>query len=135
VIHGLLEVVTYSAPLARLAQIRSAGVTDMRFGNILDEDWAGRDRFARGADMRHDAWLPDGVLCYAIAATTAKAARARLPGDGLVPVDSALGRHTRKDLTLAFPEAHTWIAFGAGHLDLLSRPEVYAKLRTWFALP
>ncbi|MEZ0310524.1 MAG: esterase/lipase family protein, partial [Myxococcota bacterium] len=34
----LLGVSRYSAPLARLGQIRSAGVTDLRYGNVLDED-------------------------------------------------------------------------------------------------
>jgi hypothetical protein len=46
-------------------------------------------------------------------------------------VDSALGRHRKPELTLAFPETHRWIGFGMGHLDLLHRPEVYATLRQW----
>jgi hypothetical protein len=50
-----------------------------------------------------------------------------------VPVDSALGRHARPELTLAFPEAHTLIVHGAGHLDLLDRPEVYQALFGWLA--
>ena len=37
----------------------------------------------------------------------------------------------KPELTLAFPEAHQWIGFGMGHLDLLSRAEVYATLRAW----
>jgi hypothetical protein len=32
---------------------------------------------------------------------------------------------------LAFSEAHQWIGFGMGHLDLLDRPEVYSKLESW----
>ena len=58
-IDVLLQVSRYSAPLARLGKIRSAGVTDMRFGSILDEDWEGKDRFARSKDLRRP--LPD--LC------------------------------------------------------------------------
>ena len=65
----LLGVSRYSAPLARLGKIRSAGVTDMRFGIVLDEHWEGRDRFAHGGDPRRTLKLPDGVECYAIAAT------------------------------------------------------------------
>jgi pimeloyl-ACP methyl ester carboxylesterase len=41
----ILEISPYSAPFSRLGKIRSAGVTDLRYGNILDEDWKGRDRF------------------------------------------------------------------------------------------
>ena len=132
-IDTMLVVSRYSAPLARLGQIRSAGVTDMRFGNVRDEDWQGRGRFERGTDRRVPLPLPAGVECYAIAATSAPTPRAKLPSDGIVPVESALGRCERSDLALAFPDSHRWIAFGAGHLDLLDRPDVYATLRSWLA--
>ena len=79
--------------------------------------------------------LPRGVRCYAIAGSCASGAGAVgwLIGDGLVPVESALGRHRDPALALAIPDRHHWIARGAGHFDLLSRPDVYARLRTWFA--
>ena len=133
-IDALLGVSRYSAPLARLGKIRSAGVTDLRFGNVLDEHWKGRDRFAKEGDPRAELKLPDGVECYAIAATTATAPTDPLPGDGLVPVDSALGRHARAELSLRFSEAHQWIGFGMKHLDLLSSLEVYVKLRGWLGV-
>ncbi|RKH43326.1 alpha/beta hydrolase [Corallococcus sp. AB049A] len=129
----LLEFSPYSAPFARLGRIRGAGVTDLRFGNVLDAHWEGRERFGWGGDVRRGLTLPEGVDCYAVAATTAKALAERLPGDGLVPVDSALGRHALPELTLRFPEAHQRIIPGANHLDLLDHPEVYATLRTWLA--
>jgi pimeloyl-ACP methyl ester carboxylesterase len=132
-IDVLLGVSRYSSPLASLGKIRSAGVTDLRFGSVLDEDWEGRDRFEKTADARKPLALPVGVECFAIAGTTAPKARAKLPGDGLVPVDSALGRHERPEMTLGFPEAHQWIAFGVAHLDLLGRTEVYEQLRGWLA--
>ena len=40
----------YVAAFGRLGKIRSAGVTDLRYGNSVDEDWRGRDRFAREPD-------------------------------------------------------------------------------------
>lgn len=129
----LLELSPYSAPFARLGRIRSAGVTDLRFGNVLDAHWEGRERFGWGGDVRRGLTLPERVDCYAVAATTAKVMTQRLPGDGLVPVDSALGRHARPELTLRFPEANQRIILGANHLDLLDHPEVYATLRTWLA--
>ncbi|MCK7497623.1 MAG: hypothetical protein MZW92_47715 [Comamonadaceae bacterium] len=43
----LLGATPYAAPFARLGKVRSAGITDLRHGNLLDEDWVGRDRFAR----------------------------------------------------------------------------------------
>ncbi|RKH47702.1 esterase/lipase family protein [Corallococcus sicarius] len=129
----LLGISPYSAPLARLGQIRGAGVTDLRFGNVLDEHWEGRERFGWGGDARRQLALPEGVDCYAVAATSAQALSERLPGDGLVPVDSALGRHLQGELTLRFPEANQRIILRANHLDLLNHPEVYAALRTWLA--
>jgi hypothetical protein len=130
----LLGVSRYSAPLARLGKIRSAGVTDLRHGYVLDEHWAGRDRFGHRLDDRVPLPLPAGVRCYAIAATrSAPGTAAKLRSDGLVAVDSALGRHARPELTLAFPEAHRWIAHGANHLALLERRDVYARVRAWLS--
>jgi len=54
-------------------------------------------------------------------------------GDGLVPLDSALGRHRDVGKTLAVPPQRQWIARGTGHLDLLGRPEVYRQLHRWLA--
>jgi hypothetical protein len=129
----LLGASRYSAPFARLGRIRSAGVTDMRFGSVLDEDWEGRDRFGGIADPRGPLALPGGVRCCAIAATLGDGGGGRLPGDGLVPVESALGRHTKAKLALRFTEANRWIAHGMGHLDLLDRAEVYDKIRSWLS--
>jgi hypothetical protein len=56
-----------------------------------------------------------------------------LVGDGLVPVDSALGRHRDPARTLPFPADRQWIARGASHLDLLDDPEVYARIRDWLS--
>jgi pimeloyl-ACP methyl ester carboxylesterase len=132
-IDRALEISRYSAPLSRLGKLRSAGVTDMRHGNVLDEHWQGRDRFAHADDPRKRLTLPDGVQCYAIAATTTPLPQKKLRGDGLVPVDSALGRHKKAGLVLGFPEDHQWIGHGMGHLDLLNRREVYETLRSWLS--
>jgi len=132
----LLSTNAYTAPLARLGKIRSAGITDLRFGNLVDEDWKRRDRFARGRDPRVAVPLPENVACYAMAATTGKKAgdlSDRLLGDGIVPLASALGQHPNSRLTLTFPESRQWVAHGTNHLDLLSRPEVYAQLKRWLA--
>jgi hypothetical protein len=133
-IDQLLGYSTYTAPLARLGKIRSAGVTDLRHGNLLDEDWEGRDRFAPGSDTRGVVPLPEGVECFAAAATTAKESgslRDQLLGDGLVPLRSALGLHDSAERDLGIPAARRWIGTGMHHFDLLSRPEAYARIRGW----
>lgn len=127
-----------TAPFARLGELRSAGITDLRYGNLVDEDWQGRDRFEHSGDARRRVPLPRAVRCYAVAGCTGRRLddiRARLLGDGLVPLDTALGRHEERARTLAFPPSRQWIAFGSHHLDLLSRAEVYDKIRGWLATP
>lgn len=130
----LLEQTPFTAPFARLGKIRSAGITDLRQGLVLDEEWQGRDRFAGRALPRRGLPLPVEVQCFTVAATTGTLddrVRTRLLGDGLVPVPSALGEHRNSRLALAFLPQHRWIAYGCNHLDLLSSAEVCQRLRAW----
>ena len=129
----LIGISPYTAPFARLGKVRSAGIKDLRHGYLRDEDWqAGprtRERSARGTPP-----LPAGVGCYAIAASKQQrpsSSWAKARGDGLVPVSSALGRDRDPSLDLAFPETHRWVGYGIGHLDLLSRLDVYEHIRAW----
>ncbi|MDQ7745167.1 lipase family alpha/beta hydrolase [Hydrogenophaga pseudoflava] len=139
--HGadwLLASNPFTAPFARLGKLRSAGITDLRHGLVQDADWQGRDRFASGTDHRQPLPLPDGVACYAVAATLAgqrSRLAERLTGDGLVPLDSALGRHENPSMRLALAPDHQCTVYRTGHLDLLSSPKVAAQLRTWLAAP
>lgn len=135
----LLDGSPYTTAFSRLGKLRSAGITDLRHGSVLEEDWAGKDRFApppRGGAKRHDLPLPAGVKCYAIAASLSKragGAGARLLGDGLVPVRSALGLGKSPAAALDFAADRQWIGFGLNHLDLLDSPAVYERLRRWLA--
>ena len=129
-----LEASPFASPLARLGKVRSAGITDLRHGNLLQEDWQGLDPGTEAEDRRRPVPLPAGVRCCAVAGTAGEDAdswQGRLWGDGLVSVDSALGRHPDPQHDLAFPENQTWIGQGLGHLDLLTRPEVYEQVRRW----
>jgi pimeloyl-ACP methyl ester carboxylesterase len=124
----ILGATPYTKPFARLGKIRSAGITDLRYGNVLERDWT------NDADTRVTTPLPKDVECFAIAATTGKSKRDlrdALLGDGLVPVASALGKHRLIKHRLAFPEQNTWIVYGRNHMDLLSDGEVYAQLAKW----
>ena len=134
-IDAILETSAHSAPFARLGKIRSAGITDLRFGSTRESDWRGRDRFDRHGDCRQPTPLPEHVQCYAIGAMagTGEGIRDRLLGDGLVPLDSALGRHRDPSLALAFPESRRWIGYGMSHLELLSRVEVDEQVANWLA--
>ena len=133
-VDAIIYKTPYAAAFGRLGRIRSAGITDLRFGNLMDEEWQGCVRFAREPDQRRAVPLPKGVACYAIAATTAASPgdlKDRLVGDGLVPVASALGRHKDRAGALRFPADRQWVACETGHLDLLSRRDVYEQIARW----
>lgn len=130
----LLEKTPYIAPFAVLGRMRSAGITDLRDGCVLEEDRKGRDRAASRGDSCRSLPLPRRVQCYTIAAMIGNAPsprRDRLIGDGLVPVASALGHHPAPRRSLAFPRSHQWTITGTSHLGLLSSGEVYKRLRGW----
>ncbi len=133
-IDVLLDSTPYSAPFTALGRIRSAGITDLRHGSLLDADWEGHHRFTARGDTRHPVPLADDVAQYVVAASTGRAprdAKTRLLGDGLVPVASALGDHRDAAFTLRFPTSHRRIVYRAGHLDLLSSPDVYEQILAW----
>jgi pimeloyl-ACP methyl ester carboxylesterase len=132
----LLGIHQYTAPLKRLTQIRSAGITDLRHGNILETDWQTRNRFDFSRDKRTPLPLPPGVKCYALASTIAAQANKigdQLIGDGLVPLDSALGRHENKAFNLHFPLERQWVGRDINHMQLLSNTEVYRAIKNWLA--
>ena len=132
----ILNVSTYTAAFARLGKIRSSGITDLHYGNLLDEDWQYHDRFARSTDIRRDIPLPDGTLCYAVGGSIAKRASAlgeQLLGDGLVPLRSALGQHADPSRNLSFLESQQWIGYGMNHMDLLDRKEIYEQILQWLS--
>jgi pimeloyl-ACP methyl ester carboxylesterase len=115
--HGLdllLAAAPYAAPLARLGRVRSAGITDLRHG-------------LRGP-------LPQGPRCWAVAATLSRGSgrlKDHVLGDGLVPLNSALGRHTDRQRTLRIPRARQCVLRETGHLELLNSPAVAAQLLQW----
>ena len=128
----------YTAAFARLGKLRSAGITDLRHGSLLDADWSGTDRFAHGRDTRAEVPLPVGVACFAIAGALGRepgALPGKVLGDGLVPIASALGRHKQISRCLAFEPDKQWIAQGLNHLDLLTNEAVLTRLRLWLMAP
>jgi len=135
-LHALLGAISYTKPFAALAQLRSAGVTDLRYGNLLHEDWHGHGRFDPGPDGRQRVPLPATVNCYTVAATLAEKRSLvsdRLLGDGLVPLRSALGQHDHPSMNLAFAPSSQWIAYRTSHMELLNSPAVNEQILDWLA--
>ena len=69
-VDGLLGISPYAAPFARVGKARSAGITDLRYGNLQDGDWQHRSRHDQRHDDRLPTPLPAGVEVCLVAATT-----------------------------------------------------------------
>jgi hypothetical protein len=130
----LIGISPYSAPFMRLGKIRSAGIRDLRHGNVRDSDWQDRDGDGR-ADGRTPLPLPKQVSAHAIAVTTQERREdgddTKLRGDGLVPIASALGEHADRAFDLRIPRSRRWVGHGINHLELLGNDKVYRRIERW----
>ena len=141
----VLGATPYASPFAKLGKVRSAGITDLRHGSVLDDDWQGQDRFEPGIKALTPVPLPASVRCYAIAATiddvserkSVSATGKRLLGDGLVPLDSALGsalgKHDDPKRNLKFLPENKCVLHGVNHMELLKAAQVYPALKAFVA--
>ena len=119
---------------AELLNGRSDGVKDLRYGYIVDEEWAGKDPDEVFADARRNVPLVDGVGYYFLAATISRDPEhplGHLLGDLMVRLPSASGEA---------PEAARRIHFSGGavfpgmnHIHIANHPEVYDALRDLLA--
>ncbi|MFT5646561.1 MAG: pimeloyl-ACP methyl ester carboxylesterase [Aureispira sp.] len=130
----LLEAMPYTRPFAKLGKMRSAGITDLRLGILVEEDWKNLDRFENEIEQATLLPLPKTVDCYAVAASMeSKTTETPLQqlGDGLVPIKSALGQHKNAAQSLQFKPTNTSILYKKNHLDLISSLEVYQKIKQY----
>jgi pimeloyl-ACP methyl ester carboxylesterase len=126
IVDVVLGASPYTAAIARIGARRSAGITDLRHGSVLESDAADA--------LPAPVPLPPGVQSYAVAGVLAADAahwKGKLLGDGLVTVDSALGRHPDPARCLAFAPDRQWTAEGVGHLGLLNDPAVVRQVEAW----
>lgn len=117
---------------ARILQGRSAGIKDLRYGYVFDEDWRGADPDALLEDRGAPLSLLDGVsYCFVSAAVTRDPAHplGALVGDLLVRGPSAVPEALSRS---AFPIETA--RYGAMlHHEVQSHPGVYALLRRFLA--
>ena len=115
--------------LASFLNARSAGVKDLRFGALLDEDWRDCDPDEFLLDRCNEVpFLPDAVYHF-VAASAAPRAVGLLVGDSLVRPRSAAGRGRSRQVP--FKSAHGLTLTGLHHFDLLNHPTIYDKLVEW----
>jgi pimeloyl-ACP methyl ester carboxylesterase len=130
----LLGLTDVTRPFAAVLNRRSAGIKDLRFGALRDEDWQGIDVDALLANRGSDVPLLDGAAHYCIAATVTRDPRHPVGvavGDLLVREASARGRGRLR--RLQFPLEHGRHFGPMHHFELLNHPDVYEQMRRWLA--
>ncbi|MDO8862916.1 alpha/beta fold hydrolase [Haliea sp. E1-2-M8] len=130
----MLQQTRFTRPLA-LGKYRSAGIKDLRFGNLLDEDWEGWHPDRPGRDRRRAVPLMPSVDYYFVAATLGAHLRHPLGvllGDMLVRTDSAVGYHKDTSRCLEVNPEHCKVFHERNHFALLSDPRVHQQLIQWW---
>ena len=114
---------------------RSAGIKDLRFGAILDEDWLEQDPDARARPVDHQV-TPLRRAAYLIVAGSLTADPdhpvARAIGDALVTPSSASGTSDGASGDGLFPGATVLVFPKVTHIALANRPEVYDAIDRWW---
>jgi pimeloyl-ACP methyl ester carboxylesterase len=128
-----LALVPETRPFARALNLRSAGVKDLRYGYLVDEDWLGHDcdTFLRRA-AREIPFMPSANH-YFVCATLSRSPDApigRIIGDLLVLRASAWA-HDGRGERMRFPVEHYRHVGGANHFDLLNHRAIYKQIRCW----
>lgn len=125
----------FAGSLAKLGDLRSAGIIDLRYGSIRDADWKSLEgRSVLPPEFRHPTRLPLHVNTYLIAATLVdphyESKMTELLGDGLVTIESALGEHTGEH-ALTVPEGHKAVFYGMSHYNLIYSGRVHKQVIAW----
>jgi pimeloyl-ACP methyl ester carboxylesterase len=118
-------------PFATFLNRRSAGIKDLRYGAVIDDDWAGFDPDELLCDRCTPAPPLPAVAYYAVAATLTRSPDGPFPvvGDLLVEYPSATG--TGPIRRIPFEPERTMHVGRRHHFNLLNDPLVYTQLRTW----
>jgi pimeloyl-ACP methyl ester carboxylesterase len=119
--------------ISRALNLRSAGIKDLRYGYLIDEDWLDNDPDAFLRNTGREIPFCETANHYFVCATLSRkhdAAIGRLFGDCLVLSGSAWA-HGGRGERMRFPIDNYRHVGGAHHFDLLNHPAVYEQLRRW----
>lgn len=131
--------IPFAGTVARLGDLRSAGIIDLRWGSIRDDDWEHLKSGRRGdfADNRRPAPLPSNIKAYFIAGTIEREnihSKAReTVGDYLVSVKSALGEHANPEYQLNVPPERKVVLYGVDHMQIQYSQRVIDHVLAWLA--
>ncbi|MDO6442273.1 triacylglycerol lipase [Marinobacter sp. 2_MG-2023] len=125
----------YASPFA-LGQHTSAGIKDLRHGNLLDDDWEGIDQDDFHPDYRQPVPLREGTRHFFIAAAIGKNVSdftSMMVGDLLVRLGSAKGHHSDNLKKLSISPENCRVFENLNHLDLLDNKVVHDQILEWLA--
>ncbi|HRG75311.1 MAG TPA: alpha/beta hydrolase [Leptospiraceae bacterium] len=114
--------------------LRSAGIKDLRYGYLLDEDWKGKDPDTLLKNSKNAVPLLEGVSYYIISGTVTEDPESIFSvwfGDALVRKPSVLGKDKSGIHTLPIPEENHKEFPGLAHLTLMHDPKVYEQIKEW----
>ncbi|MGP4951599.1 alpha/beta fold hydrolase [uncultured Psychrobacter sp.] len=134
-VQDIIAKLPFAGSLAKLGDMRSAGIIDLRHGSIRDADWKSLEgRNVLPQDFRHPARLPRHVNTFFAAATLIEtyygSKVSNVVGDGLVSIDSALGEHADEH-TLMLPDGNKAIFYGVSHMNLMYNERVFRQVVMW----
>jgi triacylglycerol lipase len=138
----------------KTANLRSAGIKDLRYGYILDEDWqetktddhnneddtdnAVENDYSFFKNTKKRAHFVDSIAYFVATGTVTANPRHLLSqwiGDALVQKASAEGRSENQEHHLGFNPDNFCEFAGVGHVQLARDPAVYEQIKTWFETP
>jgi pimeloyl-ACP methyl ester carboxylesterase len=122
--------------VGRALRHRSAGVKDLRFGALVEEDWSGHDPDALRWPHRTPVPLIATAEHYVIVGTLTDRSHhpaAQVLGDPLVTCFSARGQTLSTLGATLVADTHVRTVPGVGHLALAHHDDVYQQILTWWA--
>ncbi|MEM7181483.1 MAG: alpha/beta hydrolase [Spirochaetota bacterium] len=126
--------VSYTKSIGNVINLRSQGIKDLRFGNIIDEDWKDTEEDALLQNTRTDIPIYPDTEYYVISGTITKNPEhifSKWFGDAMVRQGSALGKTSDgKDILLIQENNHKEFA-SIGHIALGHSLEVYEQVLQW----
>ncbi len=113
---------------------RSAGIKDLRFGYIIEEDWKDKDPDAFLQNNKNPVPLLENVKYFIISGTITENPESFLAtwiGDAMVRKDSSLGKSRNQDHALTFLEEHHRQFPGIAHIKLMRDSSIYQQILEW----
>jgi triacylglycerol lipase len=117
---------------AQIGELRSAGIKDLRFGYLTDQEWQLQDPGALLRSNKAAIPLLLGVEHYAASGSLTSNPDnpvSLILGDAIVRASSAKGISSSENISIPFCQICEFP--GIGHLKIAHHPKVYEQIKVW----